>query len=193
MKPGWRRSPRRLVVAGIAVLVIASSASACSDRQSGAPGGSQTSSPVTDWRTSTDGNVSAQQASDCVVPLAQADPAIGYFNVAITPAGLEVAQTQAPSKQLLASYQSAAGAVPVHVRVVAHSGTELQAVSDRIRAAVVDGKLDGVQVTDWGADYASDLMVIHLVTYSATVAKDLESKFGPLVSVSTKPGMVSTG
>jgi hypothetical protein len=131
--------------------------------------------------------VSAQQAADRIAALAAANAHAGYFETVIVPAGLETAQTMRPTADELTAYRTAARAVPLHVRIVQHSMADLQAVSGRIRGDTAGGMLEGVPVANWGPDYASDLVVVRLVKYVRTAAAAIESRYGPLVTVSTEP------
>ena len=136
-----------------------------------------------DYLTDAAAHVQATLAAEKVDGVAQSSGDSGFFQTAVTSSGVELATTKGPSALPMAQLANAAGAVPVHVRVVPNSMATLMAVRDRIVADEDFWKGKGVQFGSWGPDYDSDVVVVHLVKYSAATAADVLQRYGALVSV----------
>jgi len=144
-------------------------------------------------------NAKAMLAADSLAPLLTPPPSVGlvgstsnedngFAGEAITAQGLEI--SLAPTVRGLTDpdLPTSVNGVPIVVRHVVHSQTQLLAVTDAINVDRLDwnAKSNTAALSTWGPDYGSNKVVVHLTNYSADVGAAIEAKYGSsLVSVAT--------
>lgn len=119
----------------------------------------------------------------------------------VTAAGLEVDLSSAPTlaETGLVSAEATAQAVslskfgvdptsitvPVSIRTVPNSLASLSSLTSQLDSDAASWANKGIALSSWGPDLNSDLVVVHLQAYSTTAAQQLESTYGPLLSVAS--------
>jgi hypothetical protein len=106
--------------------------------------------------------------------------------IAITAHGLQVSVAGHLSAVLAQAIRTEADGVPVTVKVVAHSQTQLEAVQARIGKDAAYWREHGVILSAWGPDLSSDKVLVSLAHYSARAAAAITVRYGSRwVQVST--------
>ena len=129
-------------------------------------------------------NLRAEAASDALDAAAMRSDLQGYSSsfagVSITTAGLELSLTSDASDKLVASVQLTEQdtKVPVAIRSVKNSYASLGAISDQLNKDASSLRSQGVDLSFFGSEYASNKVVVHLRRYTSSAAALIAEKYG---------------
>lgn len=142
-------------------------------------------------------NFAADVVSEDLTPVLE--KTTNYVGQRITAAGLEVVLSSASTaaETALIDLEATAQAtaltkfgidpstisVPISVRIVPNSLATLTNLVGQLNSDQDAWAAKGISLDSWGPDLNSDLVVVHLQSYSATAAQEIESAYGPLVTV----------
>ncbi len=127
-----------------------------------------------DYAKNVAANRRAAEVASQFVPAIEKDSS--YGGVTIVASGLRVAVAGTPSPEVAEAVAGMRKTVPVTVWSVEHSLSELKALTDRIDGDPWAEK--GINLSSWGPDEETNVVVITLTKYSPQAAKQLADAYG---------------
>jgi hypothetical protein len=135
-----------------------------------------------------DGNANFAAAQLGMKLLADLPPLPGYAGLQIVSYGIEVdvvGQPSAPVKTVVArdAQQYQGKPIPVRYRSVRYSERELDSVKAMLAADQAALAGQGIQLTTWGIDLASNTVQVGLYHYTTAYRDALRARYGDRISV----------
>lgn len=180
------------VISGVALaaLSITTSISAV-----GAPGPAA-ESQVVDYAADHEANfVAAEFGASLILAL---EHLTNYATIAIVPGGLEIGLTDYTAVAVnavnaVAEKDPAWMQVPISYKDVPFSRNDMNATTDLISHDAEALRAQGIDLTTWGPDDATDRVDIRMAKYSDAYAAQLTKMYGPIVKVYPKDFEIEAG
>jgi len=128
-------------------------------------------------------NLTAEAASDKVVDAATSADVVGFSNsyagVSIVTSGLEISLSGAPPASVLAAISTSAvtSGVPVSIRKVSYSSSQLEQLTKSIFADEPKLRSEGIALSYFGPEYDSNRVVVHFKQYSSALAAQMTARY----------------
>ncbi|WP_422935829.1 hypothetical protein [Sinomonas sp. P47F7] len=201
-----RRIPQLALVGLVATCGVLAS---CGEPAQNLPRGDSavpapTSSAPHDFSKPGPANQAASVVANALAPRLKDES--NYVGLRITADGVEVILSGPPTASEVEAVNATKGAtptllaaghadpsipVPIAVRTVAHSLSELLALTHRLQTDTASWAARGITFSSFGPDIVQDVVVLHLQNYSPASAAELEKAYGPLLVVATENQTVS--
>lgn len=124
-------------------------------------------------------------AADRVKQVVQGDAS--FVQLALEGPGLVLAFVGDPAPEVQAQVLAAARGVTVRYRQVSNSRGELDRVREAISSAWEDWRAKGIEIRSVGGDWATNTVLVELITYSDDAVYRLREAYGPDI-VTVAPG-----